>query len=30
MTQQNMERMRTAYTISVDAARGVTHGDFRR
>ena len=26
MTQQNMERMRTAYTISVDAARGVTTG----
>ena len=26
MTQQNLERMRTAYTISVDAARGVTTG----
>jgi 3,4-dihydroxy 2-butanone 4-phosphate synthase / GTP cyclohydrolase II len=26
MTQQNMERMRTAYTISVDAARGVSTG----
>lgn len=26
MTQQNMERMRTAYTISVDAAQGVTTG----
>jgi 3,4-dihydroxy 2-butanone 4-phosphate synthase / GTP cyclohydrolase II len=26
MTQQNMERMRTAYTISVDAARGGTTG----
>ena len=26
MTQQNQERMRTAYTISVDAARGVTTG----
>jgi 3,4-dihydroxy 2-butanone 4-phosphate synthase/GTP cyclohydrolase II len=26
MTQQNMERMRTAYTISVDAAKGVTTG----
>ena len=26
MTQQNMERMRTAYTISVDAAHGVTTG----
>lgn len=26
MTRQNMERMRTAYTISVDAARGVTTG----
>ena len=26
MTQQNMERMRTAYTVSVDAARGVTTG----
>ncbi len=26
MTQQNMERMRTAYTISVDAARGITTG----
>jgi 3,4-dihydroxy 2-butanone 4-phosphate synthase/GTP cyclohydrolase II len=26
MTQQNMERMRTAYAISVDAARGVTTG----
>jgi 3,4-dihydroxy 2-butanone 4-phosphate synthase/GTP cyclohydrolase II len=26
MTQQNMERMRTAYTISVDATRGVTTG----
>ena len=26
MTQQNAERMRTAYTISVDAARGVSTG----
>ena len=26
MTQQNQERMRTAYTISVDASRGVTTG----
>src|ERR1019366_3116325 len=26
MTQQNLERMRTAYTISVDAAQGVTTG----
>ncbi len=26
MTQQNMERMRTAYTISVDAAQGVSTG----
>jgi len=26
MTQQNLERMRTAYTISVDAAHGVTTG----
>ena len=26
MTQQNMERMRTAYTIAVDAAQGVTTG----
>jgi 3,4-dihydroxy 2-butanone 4-phosphate synthase/GTP cyclohydrolase II len=26
MTEQNMERMRTAYTISVDAARDVTTG----
>ena len=26
MTQQNLERMRTAYTISVDAARGVSTG----
>jgi len=26
MTQQNMERMRTAYTISVDAAHGVSTG----
>ncbi len=26
MTQQNQERMRTAYTISVDAARGVSTG----
>lgn len=26
MTQQNMERMRTAYTISVDAAKDVTTG----
>jgi 3,4-dihydroxy 2-butanone 4-phosphate synthase/GTP cyclohydrolase II len=26
MTQQNQERMRTAYTISVDAAHGVTTG----
>jgi 3,4-dihydroxy 2-butanone 4-phosphate synthase/GTP cyclohydrolase II len=26
MTQQNMERMRTAYTVSVDAANGVTTG----
>ena len=26
MTQQNMERMRTAYTISVDAAKNVTTG----
>jgi 3,4-dihydroxy 2-butanone 4-phosphate synthase/GTP cyclohydrolase II len=26
MTQQNMERMRTAYTVSVDAAQGVTTG----
>jgi 3,4-dihydroxy 2-butanone 4-phosphate synthase/GTP cyclohydrolase II len=26
MTQQNMERMRTAYTISVDASQGVTTG----
>jgi 3,4-dihydroxy 2-butanone 4-phosphate synthase/GTP cyclohydrolase II len=26
MTQQNMERMRTAYAISVDAARGVSTG----
>lgn len=26
MTRQNMERMRTAYTISVDAARGVSTG----
>ena len=26
MTQQNMERMRTAYTISVDATRGVSTG----
>ncbi len=26
MIQQNMERMRTAYTISVDAAQGVTTG----
>jgi 3,4-dihydroxy 2-butanone 4-phosphate synthase/GTP cyclohydrolase II len=26
MTQQNMERMRTAYTVSVDAADGVTTG----
>lgn len=26
MTQQNLERMRTAYTISVDAARGISTG----
>lgn len=26
MTQQNQERMRTAYTVSVDAAQGVTTG----